>query len=181
MRERTTALLVAGIIALLAAAPLVARAGDADECASAAEEAQPLRKDGKLSQAREKLLVCARPHCPVIVRNDCIRWLAEVESSLPTVVLRAVDENGRDLLDVRVTLDDKMITEKLDGKAVALDPGAHTFRFEAKDREPVVEQVLVRQGEVNRIVSARLPPAAGLKPPPPPPVEPEGKRIPTTT
>src|SRR5258706_11127444 len=74
-------------------------------CASASETAQQLRIDGKLRAAHEQLTACSRPICPAIVKRDCDAWLSEVEAILPSIVLVARDETGRDLVDVRVLLD----------------------------------------------------------------------------
>src|SRR5438552_19090580 len=94
---------------LLASALLgVASPSLADEklaCVNAADAAQRLRNANKLLEARANLQICARDVCPSIVRSDCTRWRAEVEASVPTVVLRAQDAHGQELTDVKVMLD----------------------------------------------------------------------------
>src|SRR5687767_4739055 len=69
-------------------------------CASAAEEAQGLQREGKLTQAREKLVLCARASCPAFIRKDCTGWLTEVDKSMPSIVVRATDANSRDVAGV---------------------------------------------------------------------------------
>lgn len=177
------AVAVAGVTSTTAGAARGQGATDAEECVSAAEESQPLRTDGKLTAAREKLLVCARPGCPDFVRADCTRWLAEVENVLPSVVFRVVDDKGKDVTDVRVLVDGKVIAEKLDGRPVAVDPGEHVFTYEAPGLAPVSERLLVRQGEANRLVSVSMGPPASARaaaPPaePPAPTEESGAKIP---
>jgi hypothetical protein len=39
---------------------------------------------------------------------------------------------------------------KLDGSAVAIDPGVHTFRFQVEGAEPVEQKIVVRVAEKNR-------------------------------
>lgn len=130
-----------------------ARADDVGAtCATAAESAQTLRDEGKLRGAREQLLTCARDVCPEIIRGDCVRWLGDLEKALPTVVLRARDARGDDVIAVSVSMDGKPLVAALDGKAVAVDPGAHRFRFETATSAPVETEVLVGQGEHNRTV-----------------------------
>jgi hypothetical protein len=135
-----------------------ARASDSkNACANAAEEAQALRHDGKLRAARDELLLCARPECPELVKVDCQSWLGEVEDALPTIVVRARDARGHDVIGARVLADGKLLERSLDGKAVALDPGPHHFRFEASGAEPADIDVLVTEGEHNRMVEVTFP------------------------
>jgi hypothetical protein len=71
------------------------------------------------------------------------------------------------LVAVRVFLDGALIAEKLDGEPVRVDPGAHSVRYEARGFAPVVEHVVIRAGEKNRILgvqftdNARAPHMAG--------------------
>ena len=53
-----------------------------------------------------------------------------------SVVPAAKDKKGRDIVDVKVSIDGKVVTETLDGKALPVDPGVHTFRFETKNAPP---------------------------------------------
>ena len=149
--------------AALLTAPLV-RADDKQACLAASEKAQQLRNEGKLSAAREQLLVCGRTECPKLVQQDCTQWMSEVLQILPTVVPGAKDRSGRDLVDVKVSVDGALVAESIDGKAVPIDPGVHTLRFEASGAPPVEEQVVVKQGEKNRIVTVTL--ALGEEPSP---------------
>jgi hypothetical protein len=127
---------------------------DADQCASAAEHAQQLRDEGKYRRAREQMLVCARDVCPRAVKNDCGKWLGEIDRDAPTVVLGARDARGADLLDVKVSMDGTPVQERLDGKPVVVDSGEHTFRFEAKDGTVKEEKVLIRAAEKGRSILA---------------------------
>jgi len=166
--------LVASSAVLLALAA-DAQADDRQEkkvCAQASEEAQQLRTDGHPREARERLLVCVRDVCPQVVRKDCTLWLAEVEAALPSVVINARDGQGHDLVNVRVTLDGKPFTDKVDGKSIAVNPGIHVFRYEADDAPPIEEKVVVREGEKNRelVVTFKTPgPAVAPVPEPPTP------------
>jgi hypothetical protein len=83
--------------------------------------------------------------------------MREVLDMLPTVVFAAKDRKGRDLTAVRVALDGRRVTDELDGKAVAVDPGVHHVRYEAKDAPPVFDQIVVRQGEKNRLFTITVP------------------------
>ena len=155
LRRLSSPLLALGLA--LGAAPASAeRPTDKQQCVAAYEDAQRLRKDAKLTTARERLLVCAQEVCPVIVRRDCTTWLGEVEAAIPTVVFEAVGPDRRDLVDVRLTVDGRLVAEQMDGKAIALDPGAHSARFEAAGLPPVDERFVAREGEKSRRVVGRF-------------------------
>ncbi len=141
----------------------VARADEVDTCIAAAERSQVQRRDAHLRAARDALLACARDACPHAIQKDCKRWLGEVEAALPSVVIRALDAAGHDLIQARVLVDGAQVTDTLDGRALAIDPGAHELRLEAGGHF-VVERVVIREGERERMLSLRLPaatPAAG--------------------
>ncbi|WP_437738299.1 hypothetical protein [Sorangium sp. So ce1335] len=87
---------------------------------------------------------------------DCGPWLAEVEQSLPSVVLAAKGPDGRERLDVRVLVDGRLLAATLDGKALPVDPGPRTFRFEPATGPAVAERVLIREGEKNRAITVTL-------------------------
>lgn len=140
----------------LAAAPSFA--GDKEDCATAAEQAQRLRAEKKLRAARTQIILCARDVCPAVIRNDCAKWLRDVESALPTIIIRARDPQDKDLIKVRVTVDGQPFAGALDGTAQAVDTGAHTFRYEADGMEPVEEQILISQGEKDRVLKVVLAP-----------------------
>src|SRR5258708_17774735 len=75
------------------------------ECIAASTEGQTLRKDEKLLEARDQILVCARDVCPGIVKSHCARWLTEIEEQIPSIVVRAQNAAGADLTDARLTID----------------------------------------------------------------------------
>jgi hypothetical protein len=134
----------------------IALAQDKAQCFDAASQAQSMRDAHKLVEAREQLRICARPTCPSMVQKDCTTWLDGVEQALPTIVLSAKDAEGRDLIDVSVTVDGQPLASKLQGDAVPMNPGPHTFHFQTGDGRSVDEQVLIREGVKNRDVTVVL-------------------------
>lgn len=137
-------------------------AQDKEACLDAASKAQKLRSSHWLVEAREQLRICASSTCPTAVQSDCTGWLAEVERSLPTVVVGAKSPGGADRFDVQVTVDGTPLPSKFAGQAVPMNPGAHAFHFQAADGSVVDQQVLVREGEKNQEVSVVI----GSAPPP---------------
>ena len=134
---------------------------DKAACLDAVAKGQRLRDTHKLVEAREELRVCARAECPSVVQSDCATWLGELDRTLPTVVLSAKDGAGRDVMDVKVSVDGQPLTSVLDGQAVAVDPGLRTFRFERRDGSVATQQVLVKEGEKARGVWVVLAGAGG--------------------
>ncbi|APR88561.1 hypothetical protein A7982_13910 [Minicystis rosea] len=152
-------------LAAVLAAPS-ARADSVDACVSAADEGQMLRDRGKLLAARERFAACAAQACPRLVRTDCAGWLAAVEAQIPSVILSAVDGDGRPIADVHVSIDGGP-TEPLAGQARRLDPGAHRLRFFARGWQgAALDQTLVlhererAQTHIVRLLPPRPPPPA---------------------
>lgn len=134
-----------------------------DECIAASEEGQLLSSKGQLEAAREKLALCSDKSCPGAVRKDCEAGLEALERATPTVVFAAKDAAGRDLTEVSVSIDGKPRLDSLDGKAIALDPGKHSVRFETAGKPALEKTLLIREGEKARIVMVTL---ADAKPKP---------------
>jgi hypothetical protein len=129
-------------------------------CVAWHEQAQVLRRASSLIEARAALLSCSQDACPVAVRADCAEWLGALTDAIPSVVVRAKSFE-KDESDVRVYCDANLIASHLDGRAVELNPGLHTFRFEAPGHDTIEEQVLVVEGEKNRILMVSFGGAAG--------------------
>jgi hypothetical protein len=147
----------------------VARADDAVvACVQAAEDAQSQRSSHQLRAARLKFLLCAQESCPPVVRNDCTGWLADVDKLMPSIVVQARDTKGVELTDVRVMVDGEVLADRLDGLAIAVDPGVHLFQFERAGVPPLQQQILIREGEKGRAMPITLAAAPAPDVPPPP-------------
>lgn len=166
-------LLTASLTALLSLSAASARA-DKASCVAAHVKGQQSQRAGRLTEAREAFLVCSADGCPNAVRKDCVHWVEEVSNSIPTVVLGAKDRGGRDVFDVKVTVDGAPLVDKLDGKSVAVDPGAHNFRFESPGMPPVTQKVLVKEGDRARPVDVVFEGGAPAPTPPTAKVDPKG-------
>lgn len=156
-------------------------AGEKEACLTASVEGQQSRAAGKLVEAKEKFLVCAREVCPPIVRQDCSTWNDEVAKVIPTVSIGVKDAQGHDLFDVRVSVDGRVVTEHLDGKSFPMDPGTHVVRAEDGAHAPVEERILVKEGEKARPVNLKfaVPKAQGeAKPGEPAPESPNADAAP---
>jgi hypothetical protein len=156
--------------------PAGAQSGTKEQCLSAYSSAQDLRQQGHLLDAREKLLICARQPCPAVLRTDCSSWLSEVQKLLPSIVLGAHRPAGPDWVDVTVRLDGAVLTRRLDGKAIAVDPGEHLLSFDVDGQSTVQEHVVIREGEKARdiVVTIGGPLAEAQGPAGRPPAEAQG-------
>ena len=130
-------------------------------CVDAAAQGQTLRDAHQIIEARVQFQSCARASCPSAVQNDCVTWLSELDRSLSTVVLSAKDQGGNDVLDVAVSLDGHPLVGGLDGQAIPINPGLHTFRFERAGSPAITEQLPIKEGERARAISVvfQSPPA----------------------
>jgi hypothetical protein len=136
-----------------------------DPCVEAYDSSQRHRKNGELVSAREKLLVCAQPSCPGPVSKECTQWLREVNDALPSVVFGARDSKGNDVTDVRVLEGDRVLSERIDGRELTIDPGPHDFRFEFSDKRRLERRVVIRQAEKNRLIEIVEPARTEAAPP----------------
>ncbi len=151
-----------------------AHAIDTQACLAASEKGQHSRAAGRLREARDQFNICGNDACPAIVRRDCAQWQEQVVALLPGVVFGAKDKAGRDLFDVTISMDGEVITKKLDGKAVSVDPGPHTFKFEVAGMPAVTEKSLIKEGEKARVLSVTFESGDAPPPPAPPPPPPPG-------
>jgi hypothetical protein len=160
---------LAVLLACVQATP--ARADDKAACASAYTAAQSLRDAHQLSKAREQLRICSRASCTQFIARDCTTWLVEVESRIPSVVLAAKDASGADITKATVSLDGRVIADKLDGRSIDVDPGQHTFSFALPDGRTIDQSMLVLEGQKAQRVSVTVPAPPSSTPPPPAPAE----------
>jgi hypothetical protein len=121
-----------------------------EQCVSANESAQTLMHVGQLQLARLKLTECVAAACPGPVRDDCAQRLEELLRIQPTIVFDAKDSLGHDVAEVTVRLDGQPFATRLDGRALPVDPGEHTFAFEIAGQEPTIERFVIKEGEKER-------------------------------
>jgi hypothetical protein len=141
--------------------PHEARADDrVQECIGEHVEAQLLRKQGHLVAARARLLECAAPSCPALVREECVALRQEVEVALPSVTLNAVDANGQPTSAPTVSIDGSAERVPPDGRSVVLDPGEHQLHFQHPDGGIREVKLVLAEAEHDRPVVADFRPKA---------------------
>jgi hypothetical protein len=110
-------------------------------------------------EARSTLQKCAQDECPDFIRDDCLGWFAEVQNDVPSLVFAARSQ-GRDLSDVRVSLGSRVLTSRIDGQVLELDPGEYDFRFESPGMRSQTTHFVLATGERHRLVQVDLVPLA---------------------
>ncbi len=125
------------------------------QCLTQHEQSQILKQSTKLREAREALLMCSRDICPSFVRADCVEWLGQLDRIIPSVVISA-KVNKKDEFNIKVTIDGQVALTRLDGRAIELNPGIHMFRFDLSPWPPIEQQVLMGEGEKNRIINVQF-------------------------
>jgi hypothetical protein len=160
---KTRRWLLAAQLALLALPRQAAAADRVQECIGEHVEAQLLRKQGRLVEARARLLECAQTTCPALVRDECAVLGREVEAALPSVVLGAVDADGQPTSEPMVSIDGSWELVPLDGGSLRLDPGEHRLRFQHPDGTLRDVELVLAESEHDRRVVAdfRSTPASG--------------------
>jgi hypothetical protein len=136
--------------------------GSIDQCMQSYEAGQRLRREGELLGAAAELLVCGGPACPVRMQGDCQRWLDDVERATPAVVFRVRDARGTWLAQVSASIDGAA-PRRLEGRALAMNPGEHFIVFEREGYRPLRTHVIVAEGEKleRRVITLEaLPPSA---------------------
>jgi hypothetical protein len=144
------AVLFLGVVLGVGLTATTARADVTQACIDASDKGQTLRIDKKLREAREQFVACAQRECPSEVRDKCSQWLDEAQRAIPSIVFAVKDGAGNDVRAVRIAIDGVVVREKYDGTALQVDPGEHTFRFEAGAAPPLERTFRLVQGEHDR-------------------------------
>jgi hypothetical protein len=136
---------------------------DVDACIAAHEQGQVARKHHKLVDARRAFAVCAVDACPKLARDDCSTWLGEVDALLPTIEIVVTDSSGAAVPSAWCALDGAALDAPLEGRAIAVDAGAHVLHCEADGVAAADRAMAVATGERGRRIEIML---EAPKPPP---------------
>jgi hypothetical protein len=156
------------VLALLAGLVLGAPQAEADDkatCSKSYESSQILKRKGELLEARRQLIACVRA-CPGTIQQECSTWFENLDPRIPSIVIH-VESAGQDRSDVKVEMDGKLLTDKLDGRGIDVDPGPHQLKVTLEGHAPDVKDVVIHEGEKLRNLRVVFD-----APPPPPTVAP---------
>lgn len=155
MNARALGLAAAAVCAASVGAAVAS--ADDESCRNAYVETQRLQRAAQFLAARRAAVACGQDTCSDTVRSQCSTWLENIERAVPTVVIDARDDTGAALADVQLEANGSVVTERLNGRALELDPGEYVLRF--RHGEHVVEQrTLIREAEKYRTIAVRFDP-----------------------
>lgn len=161
-------------LALAAGLSSATAKADTQACINAHASGQREAKAGRLKLASELFTACGSDSsCPEALRGECAELLEKTRAATPTVILSVIDENGGDVSQVKVYSTDDLIVDGLDGRALPLDPGKHRLRFLLPWGDVLSSDVLIREGEKNRLIQVRIEPKTPKEPAPTPATSPE--------
>jgi hypothetical protein len=129
---------------------------DGRTCVSAFKRAQESELAGQLRDARESWQVCATAGCGPAMRQSCVSKARQLDADIPSIVPLVNDERGAPRVDVEVRVDGELLASRLDGRALALDPGVHELSFRADGALSVTQRVMVAQGQRNHPIWVSL-------------------------
>src|SRR5262249_49517833 len=80
---------------------------------------------------------------------------AQIQADIPSIVPVVTDETGATRDDVQVKMDGEILTSRLDGRALPVEPGNHDFSFEVGGLA-VSQKILMMEGQRNRQIAISL-------------------------
>jgi hypothetical protein len=142
------------VLALALASPAAAQSRR--ECATHFEEGQTQRAERDFMAAKRDFMACSQLSCPKIIVAECVQFLSELEKDIPTISFRVTADNGEELFNVDVVIDDEPLTQKIDGGTFEVNPGVHELRFSAPGFRPRQTRASVNSGERGRVIEVEL-------------------------
>lgn len=134
-----------------------AAADAADECIAQSEMGQRLLLGRHFVASRPHLVACGRAACPPAVVHDCVERLQQAEASMATVLPLAKRADGATADGASVLVDEAGPPVPIDGSAIDVDPGPHTFRFIVPGTADVTLRAIVVEGARRQEVIATFP------------------------
>src|SRR5262249_10858652 len=100
---------------------------DKRACKVSYKTAKEREKALRLREANELYLACAKATCGAFYKQVCTTRFAQLQSDIPSIVPVVTDETGATRDDVQVKMDGELLTTRLDGRALPVEPGNHDF------------------------------------------------------
>jgi hypothetical protein len=136
------------------------------------KSAQDREKSGKIHEARDLLQTCMESTCGGLIPK-CKALYEKLKAELPSVVLVVTDDSGNARSDVQVKMDGDLLTSKLDGMAIPVEPGMHEFSFSTGSGVFATQKILIVEGQRNRFISVSMRTGAVASTAPPASTEPK--------
>ena len=126
---------------------------EVNACRAAHTKAEERAQSGHLREARELFESCAKPACGGYLNQECTSQVTELDADIPTVIPVVTDGQNAPQVDIEVKMDGAVLTSKLGGQALPVDPGVHEFTFSAGEKVVATQKLMIVQGQRNRPVS----------------------------
>jgi hypothetical protein len=120
------------------------------DCSAVYDAAQEAESTGDLHTALEFYESCAVDSCANPARRSCEAHALRLELDAPTIVPLAKTANGEPIVDADLTMDGRLLTSHLNGRAIGVDPGLHEFVFSKDGKTLGSVRLVVAQGQRNR-------------------------------
>jgi hypothetical protein len=160
-KSGVAALLIVGLVGF--AQPARARArrrvearADSPLCGAAYGRALERVQEGRLKEAQELFGICARVACGDVMRRECAARRAQLAGDIPSIVPLVTDNAGEPRILVEVRVDGVLVTSRLDGRAITIDPGKHELAFSNDDGVFATRHLMVVEGERNLPIHVTL-------------------------
>ena len=127
-----------------------------NRCVAAYRESRENERTSHLRAARDLLIECAKPSCSRVLRQQCINRYIRLDADMPSVVPVVTDRSGAPRVDVEVKVDGAPLASRLDGRAIAVDPGVHEFSFHAGGELLASQKVMIIEGQRNRPIAVSV-------------------------
>jgi hypothetical protein len=125
-------------------------------CATTLARAGERAREARLKEAGELYALCARMSCSEETRRECAARRAQTEADTPSLVPLVTDDAGEPRVLVELRIDGALVTSRLDGRALPLDPGNHELTFRTDEGVFATRRLMVVQGERNRAIHVVL-------------------------
>jgi hypothetical protein len=125
-------------------------------CGTTYDKAKETFEANHLMEAKALLEKCIRAMCGSLVHDECTTLYTQLESDVPTVVPMVTDDTGTPRTRIEVRMDGEILTSKLDGLGLPVEPGTHEFSFSMGDTVFAKRRIMVAQGQHNRPISVLL-------------------------
>jgi hypothetical protein len=129
------------------------RSKDKHACKVAFKSAQAREQAGKLREAKQLLLTCANASCGGVLKKECTARYTHLDAEIPSVVPLVTDDART---DVQVKMDGELLTSRLDGRALSVDPGMHQFTFSTEKGVVAAQTLMIQRGQQGRSISVAL-------------------------
>ncbi len=169
--RRALSLILAPLAIGLLASPSLARQGRGKSkrtsnaevvgaCISNYKSGLEQERTGRLLEARELFIRCAKTACGSPLREECTTRFTQLSIDIPSVVPVVTNAAGKPETNIEVAVDGQRLTSSLDGHSFILDPGAHDFSFSKDGHIFATQSLMIVQGQRNRLLSVSLQPSA---------------------